>query len=147
VTAQRPRFFFSEDGCMPESVKLKLSIPPELGAAVEVLHEISERIESTEERHMSLRSETGKRVLGRRGVLRRSWRDSPTSREPRRQLRPRVAARSKWARLEALRRNREFQKAYRSARLAWLAGLEVTFPAGTYWLHRFAGVPIEAPAN
>ena len=27
-------------------------------------------------------------------------------------------------------------------RTAWLAGLHAVFPAGTYWLHRFAGVTV-----
>jgi hypothetical protein len=31
---------------------------------------------------------------------------------------------------------------YRVARLSWLAGLPAVFPAGTYWLHRFAGVTV-----
>jgi len=147
LTATRPTFFFREDGPMPESVELKLTIPPELGCTADVLREVSERIESVEIEHMRLRAQTGKRIVGRRGVLRQSWRDSPTSREPRRNLRPRVAARSKWSRLEALRRNRDFVNAYRSSRAAWLAGLTVSFPAGTYWLRRFAGVTVEVLAN
>ena len=84
-------------------------------------------------------------MLGRRAVLRQSWRDSPTSREPRRNLRPRVAARSKWARIAALQRNKEWQRAYRDARLAWLAGLPGVFPHGTYWLRRFANVTVQPP--
>ncbi|MEQ1729092.1 MAG: hypothetical protein ABL982_12005, partial [Vicinamibacterales bacterium] len=68
----------------------------------------------------------------------------PGSVEPRRGLRPRVAARSVWSRVEALRRNRAFEDAYRTARLLWLAGFAVVFPPGTYWLRRFAGVPVAA---
>ena len=80
-------------------------------------------------------------ALGRR-ILRQSWRDSPTTLEPRRTLNPRVAARSMWHRIEALLRNKAFVVAYRAARLLWLAGIPTVFPAGTYWLHRFAGVPV-----
>ena len=75
-------------------------------------------------------------------IQRRSWRDSPASREPRRQLRPRVAARSQWSRVEALLRNREFLAAYREARGHWIAGEATAFPIGTYWLRRFAHVPL-----
>ncbi len=41
--------------------------------------------------------------------------------------------------IEALQRNKVFIEQYRDARMAWLAGQDVVFPAGTWWLHRFAG--------
>lgn len=94
------------------------------------------------------RAETGRRVIGRGRVLRQSWRDSPTSHEPRRTLKPRVAARSKWHRIEVLQRNKAFVSEYKAARLAWyarlawLASIPVVFPAGTNWLRRFANVPV-----
>jgi hypothetical protein len=59
-------------------------------------------------------------------------------------LRPRVAAINRWARIEALARNRSFIDAYRDARVRWIAGETVLFPIGTYWLRRFAHVPIVA---
>jgi hypothetical protein len=65
--------------------------------------------------------------------------------EPRRNLRPRIAARSKWARIEALRRNRAFLVDYATARADWQDGIAVVFPVGTYWLRRFASVPIASP--
>jgi hypothetical protein len=43
-------------------------------------------------------------------------------REPRRNLRPKIAARSLWARIEAILRNREFLAGYRDARARWIAG-------------------------
>jgi hypothetical protein len=52
-----------------------------------------------------------------------------------------VAARSRWSRIEALQRNREFRQEYASAREAFMNGARgVEFPAGTYWLRRFAKV-------
>jgi hypothetical protein len=81
-------------------------------------------------------------VLGRRAVLAQSWRESPASVEPRRNLRPRVASRNKWARIEALLRNRAFVLEYAMARDRWRNGIPVVFPAGTYWLQRFASVPV-----
>ena len=62
----------------------------------------------------------------------------------RRNLRPRVAARSKWARIEALQRNRAFLVDYAAARTGWQEGVTVMFPIGTYWLRRFANVPTPA---
>ncbi len=70
------------------------------------------------------------------------WRDSPTSHEPRRGLRPRGAARSEWSRRQALQRNRVFIDAIRAARKLWLAGMEAIFPRGTYWLCRFARIQV-----
>jgi hypothetical protein len=98
-----------------------------------------------EEEQAAARRRTGTRVLGRRAVLRQSWRDRPASLEPRRGLRPRLAARSKWTRIEALRRDRQFLEDYRASRTDWLAGVDTTFPYGTYWLRRFANVPIAPP--
>jgi ABC-type Fe3+-hydroxamate transport system substrate-binding protein len=72
----------------------------------------------------------------------RSWRNFPVSREPRRNLRPKIAARSLWARIEAIQHNREFLAAYRDARARWIAGDMPSFPIGTYWLRRFAHVPL-----
>jgi hypothetical protein len=53
-----------------------------------------------------------------------------------------VAARNQWARIEALLRNRAFIVAYTNARERWRAGTPVLFPPGTYWLRRFAQVPV-----
>jgi hypothetical protein len=62
--------------------------------------------------------------------------------EPRRNLRPQVAGRNKWARIEALLRNRAFVLEYAMARDGWRNGIPVMFPPGTYWLRRFASVPV-----
>jgi hypothetical protein len=53
-----------------------------------------------------------------------------------------VAAQNKWARIEALLRNRAFVEAYTTARAAWRDGIPVMFPPGTYWLGRFAQVTV-----
>lgn len=145
LRAQRPMHFFRKDGHMPEAVEMQLTIPPELGSETEVLAELRERVQAVEAAHEEDRRRTGGRVLGRRAVLRQSWRAYPSSVEPRRTLRPQVATRSKWARIEALLRNRVFIQDYMRARAAWLDGVLVTFPPGTYWLRRFANVKVAAP--
>jgi putative transposase len=142
LEARRPLQFFRANGKMPEHVVLELRIPPELGDPDEVRRQLRERVAAEEKRIADERRRTGKRVLGRRAILSQSWRDSPASCEPRRGLRPRIAARSKWSRVEAQRRCRAFLAAYRAARADWLAGRAALFPAGTYWLRRFANVPI-----
>jgi hypothetical protein len=70
-----------------------------------------------------------------------SWRDGPKSIAPRRSLRPRIATRCTWARIEALLRNRAFAGEYTRAREQWRNGILAVSPPGTYWLHRFASVP------
>jgi putative transposase len=142
MRARRPTFFFRDEGPMPAEVTLRFVIPPELGDPDEIRSVLRERVEKIEGHFQARRARTGRRILGRRHVLRQSWRDSPTSIEPRRNLRPRVAAKNTWARIEALQRDRQFVVDYRAARISWLAGLSAVFPAGTYWLHRFAGVPV-----
>jgi putative transposase len=142
LRAQRPRHFFSEDGTMPAEATLNVTIPEELGDPDYFRTEVHKGVTAVENQKRQERAETGRRVVGRARILRQSWRDSPTSHEPRRTLNPRVAARSKWHRIEILQRNKAFVADYKAARLAWLASIPVVFPAGTYWLRRFANVPI-----
>jgi predicted nucleic acid-binding protein len=140
--ATRPRHFFRSGGSMPEAVTLHLVLPSELGDPGQLLEELHQQVAAAETAMAAERRQTGTGVLGRRTIQRQSWRDSPASREPRRNLRPTIAARSQWARLEALLRNREFLAAYREARDCWIAGNAIPFPIGTYWLRRFAQVPL-----
>jgi hypothetical protein len=57
---------------------------------------------------------------------------------------PRVAAKNKWARIEALLRNRGFIERYRAAFLAHIAELaDVVFPFGTFWMRKFGKVACE----
>jgi putative transposase len=140
--AHRPRHFFREHGSMPATIALGFTVPREFGDAVTFIEQLRVKILETEHAQTRKRTETATRILGRSAVLRQSWRDSPASREPRRNLRPRVAARSKWSRIAALERNSEFLSAYRVARAAWLIGRPIPFPPGTYWLVRFANAPV-----
>ena len=65
----------------------------------------------------------------------------PSTREERRGLRPQVACRDKWKRIEVLKRLREFAVAYREAWRRFRAGqCDVLFPAGTYALRVHYGV-------
>lgn len=145
MRATRPRHFFREDGTMPAEVELALGLPAVLADRPWLLDELVRRIAAMEQRFARRRQAAGRRVRGRGAVLRQSWRDSPTSHEPRRGLRPRVAARSRWTRIAMLRRNAAWQATYQDARQRWLAGEDVAFPYGTYWLSRFAKVRVSSP--
>jgi putative transposase len=142
LRATRPHYFFRPDGPMPEALEMSLTIPSELGPTAELLSELYERVCAVEHERAIDRQRSGRRVLGRRGVLAQSWRDRPATVEPRRNLRPQVATRSRWARIEALVRNRSFVVEYAAARERWREGVAVVFPAGTYWLQRFASVAV-----
>ncbi|MCX5741320.1 MAG: hypothetical protein NT062_02345 [Proteobacteria bacterium] len=118
-----------------------MTITPELGERADVLATVRAWVEAGEREVGEQRERTGARVLGRRGVLEQSWRNSPMSIDPRRNLRPRFAG-GVVARVTALLAHREFLAAYRGARTRWLLRQEAMFPHGTYWLARFAGVPV-----
>lgn len=150
ILARRPRCFFREGSGLPDTEELRFERPP---GFEELSHEqwvamLREHIAESEARFAEERARNGQRVLGRKTVLRQHWNDSPLSHAPRRKLSPRVAAKNTWARIEALQRNLAFEAAYRAAREAYLRGEDVVFPAGTYWLRRFARVkcaPCETP--
>jgi hypothetical protein len=142
LRATRPKHFFAEDSTLPDEIELHLRIPPELGDHDEIVAEVKRRVEEFEASEAARRAETGQRVLGRNAVMRQSWNKSPTNRKLRRGLRPTIAAKDLSARLEAIQRKREFVRDYREARRAMLAGTPIPFPAGTYWLRRFAGVAV-----
>lgn len=151
LAASRPKHFFREEGSMPETASLHFARPQgfENLSDKEFTKLVFERVAAVESAAASERHRTGDRVVGRRAVLRQRWSDRPLNREPRRELNPRIAARSKWSRIEALLRNRAFRDAYIAARANFTAGIrDAVFPAGTYWLRRFTNVlcvPVPAP--
>ncbi len=152
MTARRPAHFFNKDGPMPETATLELKVPAELGDPQVFLKAVEEGVARVEETHGRERRETGQSVLGRRRILRQSWRDSPESaREPKRrersEIRPRFKTRDPELREQLVTRRQIFLRDYRLARIAWLAGTPIPFPRGTYWLRRFVGVPIVSVSN
>jgi putative transposase len=142
LKATRPMHFFRKSGPMPETVSMQLGFPEDLGAPDELRAELEGMVREIEEQAAAERRRTGIRLMGRAAVLKQSWRSAPTTFEKRRQMSPRIAARNTWARIEALLRNRLFVRAHAEARALWREGVEVVFPAGTYWLRRFAGVTV-----
>lgn len=142
VRARRPSFLFRDDGPTPAEVEMTFSIPPALGDAALLLARLRGEILAVEAACARTRVQQGRGLVGRRRITRQSWRESPTSHEPRRNLRPRVAGRSQWARIEALQRNRAFAHEYRAAWQRWRVGLPALFPAGTYALARLANVRV-----
>jgi hypothetical protein len=141
---QRPEGFFLKGGPTDETVALTITAPP-LGAALDAdAVSLIERV--LHERERAVRAAfraSGRRFLGRSGVLAQRWSSSPRTHEPRRGLSPRLACRDKWRRIEAIARNKDFLSAYAAALESWRAGNRaVVFPAGTFCMARLHGAAI-----
>jgi hypothetical protein len=131
---------------MPEAVELRLARPAgfESMPHEEFAGMIKKRVLAFEQSTAAERRERGIRVLGRERILNQDWNANPNTHAPHFKLDPRVAAKNKWARIEALARNKAFLEAYMEARSRLKSGAkDVVFPAGTWWLHRHASVPCE----
>jgi len=137
VVLRRPRWFFDKSGDMPEVVELELVRPPEWSHLTEQqwADKIRAAVTKQEEEAAAERAAKGTKVLGRKAILRQSPFSSPKTCAERRGLRPRVASRDKWRRIERLRANKVFQRRYREAYDRRRAGeTDVVFPYGTYKL-------------
>ena len=97
--------------------------------------------EGLEARERNIRKEARKKrrsFLGPEAILAQSRHAHPRSREKRFGLRPTVAARWKWARIERLRRNKVWFAHYQAALRELRAGnRHVVFPFGTYKLRSY----------
>lgn len=150
-TIARPRGFFrtaEEGGEWPDEVTLEFHRPPgfehldddELAAL------IATACQEREDRFRAVARQENRRFLGRRAVLAQSRYAYPCSSEKRFSLRPTVAARSKWARIERLHQNRAWDTEYAAARRAFCAGdRNVLFPYGTFKLKRYYRVSCRPP--
>jgi putative transposase len=145
ITVRRPMHFFRKNGDMPLEVELVMKLPDHFEGKAELLDELRRRIDAVEREHAHERQRTGRKVLGRGGVLRQSWQASATSERVRRKLRPRFAARNTELRIATIERNKVWLAAYRAARKDLLDGKDAEFPFGTYWLKRFVGVRVKPP--
>jgi hypothetical protein len=147
ITATRPKHFFRDNSGMPEVVSLPMARPrgfEDLGQS-EWANLVTDRVRAKEADHRQRRAAQGITVLGRDGILRQDPFACPSGYAPRFQMSPKVAAKNKWARIEALLRNRVFIEKYRDAFLHHIAGLaNVVFPFGTYLMRKIAKVACEA---
>jgi putative transposase len=146
LTANRPDHFFRPEGQQPESVVLPIARPRGFAelAQSEWAELLTMRLRLAEEQHRARRTAAGKTSLGRAAILAQNPFEAPRTPEPHFGLSPRVAAKSRWPRIEALQRSRAFIERYKQAIRAWLAGVtESIFPFGTYWMRRFARVACE----
>jgi len=151
LLAKRPaRFFRGEEnkGDMPKLVTLEFARPPgfEDMSHAEFCKELQSAISAAENAAVIERILAKKKVVGVKAIKAQRWWSFPKKSAPKRRLSPRVACKNQWARIEFIRRNKEFIAEHRKARLAWKAGeRDVVFPAGTYWHKCHAGVNCEPP--
>lgn len=145
VSVRRPHVFFRAGTSLPTEAVLEIAEPPgwEAEQRDPFCRAVTHAVEALEQQSRATLSAEGRSFLGRRQVLAQSPHEVPRTREARRALRPRVACKDKWRRIETLSRLKEFVRAYREAWRQWRAGVrEVLFPAGTYALHLHAGVRV-----
>jgi putative transposase len=124
----RPSEFFSVD--MPEHVALELVAPPlQGGLGTQLDEQLAEQIEAVEQQFRM----SGSKPMGMAVVLRQHWNESPATREPRRGLVPRIAARCSAVRIAAIVELQHWVEAYRTALAYFKNGQrEVEWPPGTY---------------
>lgn len=147
MRTDRPRHFFREEGPMPGFGTLQLVCPPGFESLEAFRAELERRVTGLEDEAARKREEKGRTVLGAKRVLAQKPQARPATGEPRRGLNPRIAARDKWKRIEAIGRLKEFLHSYRAAWEAFTRGArDAIFPHGTYWMRVAYGATCAAPS-
>jgi putative transposase len=138
---EMPDVFFDQEGDLEDEVTLRF-VRPHLDLTDTAFDaKLNEAIAARVRRARTDMRLRGLSFLGRNTVLRQPFHGTPHTPAPRRNLNPRIAAQRTGARIAAIRCVREFQRAYRDARLRWRDGeRDVLFPAGTYALRVYARV-------
>lgn len=139
-TVKRPRGFFRPDGKMPDEVTIRLERPDgfEDLSDAEWSAKVQDAVLREEARAREERVAAGRRVLGRKAILRAEPTDTPKTVEPRRGLRPHLACLGKARRLRELDALIAFRAERRAAVLRAMRGeRDVVFPYGTYRVRAF----------
>jgi hypothetical protein len=156
IEIPRPDVFCRKDGPTPEVATLDLTTlelttleltRPAIYRDLDDQAFVAKLEQAIEDREEALRRHAkakGIPFLGLRKLRSQKTTDTPRTIEPRRNLKPRVAAaNNKWSRIEALLRLKSFIRDYRNTWTRWKTGLRDTlFPPGTYALVRNAGVGV-----
>ena len=149
MKARRPHWFFDRNNALlPEEVELRFVRPPQFAelSEQEWRDKVKAAVQAREAELNQERQAKGIKLVGRKAVRRQSAFSQPKTVAERRKLNPRVAAKNKWLRIEALLRNKRFEARYRAAWERYQQGdRQVMFPYGTYKLRRLALVRVEPP--
>ncbi|MEM9696455.1 MAG: hypothetical protein AAGA56_28180 [Myxococcota bacterium] len=147
---RRPRWFFAREGSV---VRDEVEIHYRRLPGFEHLSEeawrakIDTAVAEVEADAAAERARNGTRVVGRRALRQLSYRDRPQTREPRRQMSPRIACRDKLLRIAALEELKRFEDAYRRAWQNLQAGERAVFPVATWRWTRWRFVACEPPSQ
>ncbi len=145
--AARPPNFFRREGSLPASAALKLAAPPGIASIEEFRRMLRRRVARREDEAAEQLASRGGSFLGARGVLAQDPFSAPSTEEPPRNVKPRIACQDRQKRAKALARLKAFLRAYREAWDEFASGLrETLFPHGTYWMRVAYAVPC-APAG
>lgn len=154
IEASRPDTFFRTRGGLPDVATLELTPPPGFDSARDFVENLESALASREQAAL-LDSAPGDLDFrpappseGNLGARRRKSSEeaskgirTPATPAPRRNLRPRFAARDRETHQLLASRLRQFLCAYREAWAAFKKGSEqVVFPEGTYWMRVAHGV-------
>jgi REP element-mobilizing transposase RayT len=143
MQVKRPEHFFDEDGLLPEFIDLELKVPRGFLSTADFQAQLQSELSRQEQEARREHSA----FLGVRRVLAQSPFDRPGTDEPRGRLRPRVAARDKWKRIELLQRLKAFLDDHQEALGSWREGQRThLFPAGTYLMRVAHGAACVASA-
>lgn len=141
---ERPKFFFRENGRMPERVGLTFEVPQEFESmGMDAYRKMLwEQLRQREAEHRAERKATGRAVIGVKRLMKARQGDRSRSYETWFQLRPNIASKQKADRIAAIKALQSFRNSYRESLERWCAGeRDVCFPVGTWWICRFAGAP------
>jgi putative transposase len=138
---RRPDRYFRPEGPAPATAELSLSCPPGFDSVEALRGRLLEELARREDQAARGLAAAGRAFMGTRKVLAQKPSARPVSDEPRRGLKPRVASRDRWKRIEAIGRLKGFLEDYRAAWSAFADGVRgVVFPEGTYWMRVTYGV-------
>lgn len=148
IEVQRPRAFFAEDGTMPLEVELSFVWPEvlvETYGVEQARSRIAASVEAHEARARTSAAAKGWAFKGAERVRNGSPYSRAKTLEDHRRLNPRYAGNAQ-AIESAIARDASFRERYARVRERWLAGeRDVVWPAGTYAMKRWHGVPCERP--
>jgi putative transposase len=143
----RPDQYFRKRGPTPPSARLELTCPEGFDSPAELRERLSEELARREKLAARDLAAAGRIFLGAEKALAQKPFARPATSEPRRGLRPRLASRDKWKRIEAIGRLKGFLVEYRRAWRAFASGMRsVVFPEGTYWMRVACGVACASSA-
>jgi putative transposase len=146
LVAGRPKQFFDAGGGMPERVSIRFARPP---GFEDLSHEewialLQSGLKKEELKAAEQRRRQGLKLRGSKAVRRQSPFSQPKTIAKRRAMVPQVATRNKWARIEQLQRDAQFQRRYREAFDTRRNGdVDALFPFGTYQLRTLGLVHCE----